>query len=519
MEVRNLLSRVMLETSGCRSKNLTPRRPTPVVIPMPLPQKSKELLQPVDTSSQVSIEMAEASLEGIPTSISPTAAASRSGNVTPPAYAMELWENANKALKELLTTKASTDAYRQRAVWELGMELHWNKSQATESIKEAKATCSQVTLDAKATCSWVTLDAKAAYSVALKEAKMTQDHVIQEAKAACSTAIRDVKAQRASQAESLQREHGNIMQDLETQVIQEEDRSQADFLSACQAVLYASPPELKSTLAASYHILLGQTPPSPPFILSQRASPVEEQPTSAAPPTPVPKQSPRPKRQHPSPDPVESMPLGRTTLKVTPGGPPSSKWQEIPPWKTALKLSCAEAFGRDSDLVKEARREFFSKHSYNFIAEGTHNLSEIFRQMATSAELLGTSIYEIQASWTGPDELKQANYVLRSLPKGLKFLHAVPPSESPKVMGLMGIHDPDALCHFSGETHCPWCGKEGQNEGTVVNHLWTVHYRLGLVCSKCHDCPSTIVNILCHHGWQDCCQPGEKNPNKSVLPE
>ena len=29
--------------------------------------------------------------------------------------------------------------------------------------------------------------------------------------------------------------------------------------------------------------------------------------------------------------------------------------------------------------------------------------------MATSAELLGTSIYEIQVSWMGPDELRQAN--------------------------------------------------------------------------------------------------------------
>ena len=78
MEVRNLLSQVMLEMSGCRSKNLTPRRPNPVVILMPPPQKSKELLQPVDTSSQVSAEMEEASLEGIATSISPITAASRS---------------------------------------------------------------------------------------------------------------------------------------------------------------------------------------------------------------------------------------------------------------------------------------------------------------------------------------------------------------------------------------------------------------------------------------------------------
>ena len=140
------------------------------------------------------------------------------------------------------------------------------------------------------------------------------------------------------------------------------------------------------------------------------------------------------------------------------------------------------------------------KHSYNFVMEGTHNLSEIFRQMTINAKLLDTSIYKIQASWMGLDELKQANNALSSLPKGLKFLHAVPPSESPKVMGLVGIHNLDTLCHFSGITHCPWCGKEGQNEGTMVNHLQTVHYRLDLVCKKCHDCPSTMSDTLCHHG-------------------
>ena len=191
------------------------------------------------------------------------------------------------------------------------------------------------------------------------------------------------------------------------QVIQKEGRSQANFLSTSQAALYTSPPELKSALTTSYHILLGQTPPSPPFILSQRASPVVEQPVSGVPPTPVPKQSPRPKRWYPSPDPVENMPLGRTTLKATPGVPLSSKWQEIPPWDRALKPSCAKAFGQDSDFVKEARREFFSQHSYNFTTDDTCDLSEIFKQMAASAKLLGTSIHEFQASWTGPDELKK----------------------------------------------------------------------------------------------------------------
>ena len=85
---------------------------------------------------------------------------------------MELWENANKALEELLTTKASIDAHRWRAIWELGMELHQNESQATESIKEAKAVCSQVTLDAQTLC-----------FATVKEAKAISSHVTLDAKA------------------------------------------------------------------------------------------------------------------------------------------------------------------------------------------------------------------------------------------------------------------------------------------------------------------------------------------------
>ena len=139
--------------------------------------------------------------------------------------------------------------------------------------------------------------------------------------------------------------------------------------------------------------------------------------------------------------------------------------------------------------------------------------------MAKSARLLGTSLYEIQASWTGPDELEQVNYALRSLSKGLKFFCTVPPSESPKVMGLAGIHDPDDLWHFNSVTHCPWCGKEGQNEGTVVNHLQTVHYRLGLVCNKYNNCPSTSLDTLCCHSQWDCQQPGEKAPNELASSE
>ena len=278
-----------------------------------------------------------------------------------------------------------------------------------EFIKEAKATCSQANLDAQALCFMTVKEAKAvcfratleAMVIRLemgKEAKKTCAHSIQENEVACSMAIRDTKAHKASQAKLLQKEHGNIMWDLGRQVIQEEVTSEANFLSTCQAALCASPIVLKNTMATSYHILLGQTPPSPPFILLQRTSPVEEQPAPAASPASVPKWSPQPKRWCPCPEPVVNMPLGGTTSKVTPVGPHSSKWQETLPWNRALKPSHPKAFSWDSDLVKEAREALFSKHSHNFINDGTHNLSEVFWQMATNTELLGSLIHKIQAS-------------------------------------------------------------------------------------------------------------------------
>ena len=148
--------------------------------------------------------------------------------------------------------------------------------------------------------------------------------------------------------------------------------------------------------------------------------------------------------------------------------------------------------------------------------EGTHDLSEVFRHMAKTAKLLGLAIYEIKEVWKGPDELQKAINALRALPKGLKFLRVVPPSESPKVLGLMGIHDSDALCHFNGMAHCPWCRKESQNEGTVINHLWMVHYMLGLVCDKCYNYLSTLSDTLHCHGQQNCQPSGEGGPDESA---
>ena len=150
----------------------------------------------------------------------------------------------------------------------------------------------------------------------------------------------------------------------------------------------------------------------------------------AAPSSLAPQHSPRPKRWHPYPDPVDDTPLGRTTSRTTSEGLLSSKQQEIPPWYKVLKWSCSEAFSWDTSLVMEARKEYFKSHSPNFTMDSTCDLSEVCRHMAESTGLLGLTHLQNSEVWEGPDELQRANYALRSLAKtsnsSKQYLHWSP---------------------------------------------------------------------------------------------
>ena len=59
-------------------------------------------------------------------------------------------------------------------------------------------------------------------------------------------------------------------------------------------------------------------------------------------------------------------------------------------------------------------------------------------------------------------------HVFKRSPKGLQFFHLVSPLELPKVMGLLEIHHPKALCHHAGQLYCPCCArKKERTRGTV----------------------------------------------------
>ena len=111
--------------------------------------------------------------------------------------------------------------------------------------------------------------------------------------------------------------------------------------------------------------------------------------------------------------------------------------------------------------MQKAKEEYYWENHPCFNNKISSNMTGIFQNMVESTCLLSSEIYEIRENWTGQQELQYANHALRTLPKGLKFFHPVSLSESPNIMGLTGIHHPNALHHFNGGNPLPvvWEGR------------------------------------------------------------
>ena len=165
-----------------------------------------------------------------------------------------------------------------------------------------------------------------------------------------------------------------------------------------------------------------------------------------------------------------------------------------------LALECEAKVTEAQDHQPSVRWVYQKTHQANFKQEGSYDLSSVFCQMATSTNLLDTEVYEVQESWGSQRDLKTTNQVASTLPKDIHFLQIASPMESPKTMGLKGIHSTEALQCRGGLTFCPWCGKEGQNEGMLVNHLGTMHYQLGLICAHCLSYFITNAEAMHCHG-------------------
>ena len=107
--------------------------------------------------------------------------------------------------------------------------------------------------------------------------------------------------------------------------------------------------------------------------------------------------------------------------------------------------------------MKVARWAFYKTYQSNFKQEGSDDLSSMFWQIATSANLLGTKIHDVQEKWGGRRDLQATNWSAKSSSKDIQFFRIAAPNELPKIIGFEGIHLAKTLQWQSGLTFCLWC--------------------------------------------------------------
>ena len=333
--------------------------------------------------------------------------------------------------------------------------MHQSEAEAATANEKAKVAHSRRDLRAKMKCTKAVMKAKYEYQMAIQEARVERCTELEESEAAYSEALSENVAAQSLQCATLCQEHAEHMWELEACALEAENKSCQDFLLVHQAVLHQAPQSLKEDLHSSYSLLLGPSLSSHRSLMLTPAPQVEGQPLSTISLKPEPKWSPPPKRQHSSMDAQGDMSMDEDFPITSWEESLNSKKGKTANWLTSMRSNCTDAFSWDSDPVKEARAHYFTTHSWDWTHSNMEDLSDIFKGLAQDAGLLGKSIFKILRLWEGLEHFKQANYVLQSQPKGLRFLRAVSTRESPKEMGLKGIHDPEALRHFARYTYCP----------------------------------------------------------------
>ena len=319
----------------------------------------------------------------------------------------------------------------------------------TAANEKAKVAHSRRDLRARVKCAKAVMKAKYEYRMTVQEARAERCTELEESEAIYTEALNGNAAALSLQCTTLHQEHTEHMQELEPCALMMENKSCQDFLTAHQAVLHQAPQTLKDDLHSSYSLLLGPYSSSHQSLMLTPASQAGGQPLSIIPLKSEPKQSLPPKRQHSSTEAQGNTSMDEDFPITSQEESSKPKKGRTADWLTCMESDHVDAFSRDSNSIKEARARYFTTHSWDWDHSNTEDLSDIFKELAQEAGLLGESIFKIQQSWKGPEHLQQANYVFQSQPKGLKFLRVVSAKESPKEMGLKGIHDPEALQHFS----------------------------------------------------------------------
>ena len=159
----------MVDNYNCKSEHSATGKEAAREADMPPPKKAEVPAPPLDTSSQVSVEEVETSLESNPLNVYPTVATCSRHSDSPTVDLMRLQEDANLAANYMLSVKRSLDLKRQWAIWEFEASLHQQVVKEAMANKKAKIVHSRKNLNAKMGCTKTVMEAKYNYRMAIQE--------------------------------------------------------------------------------------------------------------------------------------------------------------------------------------------------------------------------------------------------------------------------------------------------------------------------------------------------------------
>ena len=176
---------------------------------------------------------------------------------TLPEEVVSLQEEMNRAMGHLLTTRASMDTHWRKQVLDFEMAICQNEAKATEAIREAKAHCGAVIREAETCCALTIREAEAQCTTTIREAEAHSSTTITEVKAHCAADIREEESHTVDYACFIQQSHGDDMQCLEMEAIEEEGKHCQSFLAACGMVLQVCLLEAHGVLMCPLQMLMG----------------------------------------------------------------------------------------------------------------------------------------------------------------------------------------------------------------------------------------------------------------------
>ena len=164
------------------------------------PEGMEELVLPLDTSSQTSVEGMETSIESNPVEATLVALA-HSGWSDSPVQDLQL--EVYSAINSIFTAKRTSELERQGAIRDFKTSLHQHEVEAVAANEEAKVAHSQRDLQARIKCAKVMMRAKLDYRVTVQEARAVRCAELQESEATYAEALRETVAKKSCECTSL----------------------------------------------------------------------------------------------------------------------------------------------------------------------------------------------------------------------------------------------------------------------------------------------------------------------------